>query len=236
MTDTNSTSGGRDVTTIPSENPSQEELKQICAEIKENFDFDVEVKPTTFHFKATKDDNGVTTKREPLELAVPYPTVSGIAKIIESGGKGLELLRDAIEKVIVARARQLISDDIELNATNFPTDQLSWEAIANLPKPERTGGGIPKEVWEEFAADYIDAMPGITGKEEEKVRNAAKLHVQKYSTIKTNKPVLRALQEQLAIYAEKAPNAEEFVACIEFLDNKIEGLLNVSEEELLEAL
>ena len=216
----------------PSVIPTAEELTAICAGIKETMNFDVDVKPTTFRFKTTKDGD-VEVKRDALELPIPYPSMNGLLAIIEGGGKGLELLLDAIESVITQQARSLISDDWDINATNVPTDKLSWEFIANMPKAERSGGGIAKEVWEDFGTDYIKTMPEVTGKSTEQITNASKLLVTKFANCKTNMPVLGLLVEQLALYLEHSTRAEEFSSGVAFLVDKADKLMNTSPEELL---
>jgi hypothetical protein len=218
-------------------NPSKEDMAGITEHINANFDFDVNSKAVTFNFKKSKDkDSGIITERKPVQLAVPYPSVQGILTILEAGGKGLELLIDAMETVVNSATRDLLYEDLTITASTLPVDKLSWEHIANIPKVQRRGGGIPKEVWEAFGADYVEVMPEATGKTEEQCANAAKLLVNKLSTVKTNKEVINFLVGVLATYAEHSPNIAEFSECVEFLLSKAEGLLNVSEEELLAAL
>lgn len=213
--------------------PTAEELAGICADIKANFNANVNVKPITFRFKTTKDEDGIEYKRDPLELPIPVPSVQGVIDILEKGGKELELLMDAIESVVVQTARSMISDDVKLNATNLPVNKLSWESIANMPKAERSGGGISKEVWEDFANDYIKVMPEAAGKTVDQVTRAAKLLQGKFAAVKTNIPVLEMLSGQLAIYVENSKRADEFTGCVEFLIDKADKLVNTTPEELL---
>lgn len=218
---------------IEAVNPTPEEMTSIVEGIKVNFDFDVNVKPVAFNFKKSKDKStGIETVREALQLAVPYPSVQGILSILEVGGKQLDLLIEAVEGVVTSRARDLISEDIKLNAGNFPVDKLSWSAIANMPKVARRGGGIPKETWEAFSQSYLEVMPELTGKSVEQISNATKLIMSKFSAIKTNENVLNFMVEQLSIYGT-TPDAEEYEACISFLQDKAETFLNVTDEELL---
>lgn len=221
---------------IAAVNPTEEEMKELCAKIKEAYPGHVDLSSVQFNFKKTKDkDTGIETVRQPLQLAVPYPSVQGIIHILETGGKGLELLVDAVKAVVDAQVRSLINDDYTLNASTLPVEQLAWEFIANLPKAQR-GGGIPKEVWEAFTKDYCEVMPAVTGKTLEQVANAAKILAGKLNAVKTNEPVLTLLVDQLAIYTENSPNIEEYQACVTFLLDKAESYLNVSEEELLAKL
>lgn len=219
---------------IPAQNPTTEEMKEICTNIKVDYNFKIDTRAVNFNFKKSKDKmTGIETLREAVQLAIPYPSMEGIVDILESGGKGLELLVEAIEGIVNAAARDLLNEDTALNAANFPVNKLSWEFIANIPRAQRKGGGIPKEVWEGFAQDYVEVMPEVTGKTIEQVANAAKILVAKLSQVRTNEAVLQLLVSQLALYAEHSPNVEEYQECVSFLLNKADTYLNVSEEELL---
>lgn len=219
---------------ISVQNPTPEEMTGIMESITVNYDFDVVTKPVNFNFKKSKDKvTGIETIRNSVQLAIPYPSIEGIVAILEKGEKGLELLVEAIEAVVNSAARELLQEDVTLNASSFPVDKISWEFIANLPKAQRRGGGIPKETWEGFAQDYVEVMPEITGKTIEQVANAAKILASKLTQVRTNEPVLQLLVSQLAVYAENSSNIEEYQDCVAFLLNKADTYLNVSEEELL---
>lgn len=229
---------------IEVENPSTEEMEVITSGIKANYAFDVDVKPINFTFKKSKDkDTGIETVRNAVQLPIPYVSVQGLIDIIEGASvedgqpnKGLALLMEAAEGIVNTAARNILYEDTALNAANFPIERISWEAIANLPKAQRRGGGIPKEVWEAFATDYCEVMPNATGKTMDQVAGAAKILQSKFSAVKTNLPVLNLLVEQIAVYADSSENAGDYTDCIEFLLEKADTLLNVSEEELLAAL
>ena len=202
-------------------------------EVQANFDNKVDTKNVKFHFK--KDQLG--NKRDTVELdKLPVPSVEGIVEILQAGGKQLELLLSAVAEVVIAQARSILNDNETMTAATFPLDQLSWEAIANMPEAEKRGRGIPKELWEQFANDYITVMPALTGKTAEQVGNAAKLFLNKFQAVKTNKQVLGYLQEQLAIYISNSSNAEEFADCVKFLNDKAETLLAADDSALLNNL
>lgn len=225
---------GTKQTVIAVDNPTKEEMAVLMEGITVNYDFNVIVKPVDFNFKKSTDKaTGIETVRKPVQLAIPYPSMDGIVAILEGGGKGLELLVEAMESVVNTQARDMLYDDLTLNAATFPVDKLSWDFISKLPKAQRRGGGIPKETWEGFGQDYVDVMPEITGKSVEQIANAAKILVSKLQQVRTNEPVLTLLVGQLAIYTENTPNLEEFQECVEFLLGKADTFLNVSEEELL---
>ena len=139
----------------------------------------------------------------------------------------------AVADVVASQARSILNDNETMTAANFPLEQTIWEFIANMPDAEKRGRGIPKETWEEFAADYLSVMPGITGKTEEQVTLAAKLFITKFNSVKTNKPVVKKLKEQLAIYLNGSPNAEQYIDCVKFLDEKADALLAADEAAML---
>lgn len=213
---------------------SQESAVEIQNPINANYNKFVDEKEVKFNFRTTKDEaTGLESKRPSVELKLPVPSVEGVIAILESGGKGLELLLEAVGEVVVSRAREIVSDKEDISAANFPYPELLWETIANLPKAERKGRGIPKEVWEDFSKDYITTMPAVTGKSAEQIGNAAKILLNKFAAVKANKPILALLKGQLGMYLNSSPNAEQFSDCVEFLLQKAETLLNTDEEELL---
>jgi len=209
-------------------------VESLVPKVQANFDNTVDVQEVNFSFrKVTDEKTGVEYKRPTITLPVLKPSVEGLVKILETGGKGLELLLEAAADVVISRARELINESEDITAESFPYEELLWDKIASLPKAERRGGGIPKETWEEFIKDYIAIMPSLTGKTMDKVENAARNFANKFAAVKTNKKVLGLLVDQLGIYTEGATNAEQFVECINFLTEKADKLMNMSEEELL---
>lgn len=214
-----------------------EAKEKLHTEIKANFNNLVDVNETSFHFRKVKDaETGIETKRPTVTIPVPAPSVEGLIAIIEAGGKGLELLIEAARDKVLEQAREYINDTTDVTSDNFPYSNLAWDFIANLPKAERRGGGIAKELWEDFAADYVEIMPGLTGKSKDKIEVAAKIFVSKFANAKTNKPVLKVLEGQLAIYLENTTKAEQFAPVIEWLSSKLETLIKTDETNLLLAL
>jgi hypothetical protein len=216
------------------------------AQIKAKFNNKVDVKETNFFFRKVKNEvknpetgevSIVETKRPTVTIPVPVPSVEGIIAILESDNqKQLDLLLEAVANVVIDQAREKVNEKEDINAENFPYETLAWDFIANLPKAERRGGGISKELWDDFEADYIAIMPALTGKKEDAVKNAARIFKAKFQGAQTNKPVLKVLEGQLGIYAANTAQGEQLTPCIEFLTNKLEKLLNTDESALLAAL
>lgn len=199
-----------------------------------NFDNTVDTVSVKFNFRKVKDEQtGLETKRPSIELPLKLLTVEGIVQVFQAGGKQLDLLVEAVRDVQLSRAREIVNEKEDITAENFPYDALSWDAIANLPKAERRGGGIDKETWAEFAKDYIAIMPSLTGKTVEQVTNASKILLNRLQAVKNSKPHLKLLKEQLAIYANSSPNAEQFADCVSFLVEKAETFLSMDDAALL---
>lgn len=230
--------------TAPTQTP-EEKAKQDAAaaaanaelhtKIKANFNNKVDVLDTNFHFRKVKDpETKIETKRATVALPVPSLSMEGIIDILENGSaKAQELLLEAVRDKVLEQAREIVNDNEGINAANFPYEKLGWDFIANLPKAERRGGGIAKELWDDFAKDYVEIMPGITGKTKESVELAAKVFTSKFANAKTNKPVLKLLEQQLGIYINHTTQGEQFAPVVEWLSNKLETLINTDETSLL---
>lgn len=204
----------------------------------------VVAKPYKFSFKTVilKDESGAEigkSKRPTVELTLPIPTIHGAVAALEAGGNQAALLLEAMESIVTRRARELVDENENISQENFPFDQITWESIANLPPSEKKGRGIPKEVWDDFSADYIAVMPTLTGKTANQVTRAAEILVDRFNKIrgsKDYKKIVRVLLDQLAIYINNAPNAEQYVDCVSFLTEKGKKILEAEEVSLLEAL
>jgi len=199
------------------------------SDIQANHDTMVDTKEFTFHFKKDKLGN----KRPSVELKLPVPSVEGIISILEKGGKELELLQEAIYDVIRGQAATIVSDDEKVTQATFPTAQVLWSAIANLAKADRRSSAIAAEVWEAFAKDYIETMPGVTGKSVEAVTNATVVYLKKFAIVKTNKDVISKLKDQLALYMEHSKQVEQFQDILELLVSKADSYLSANDVELL---
>lgn len=189
-------------------------------------------KPVAFHFR--KDDK-TGIKRDSIELHVDVPTAEGLAEVFNEGGRGLQKVLMLMEDAICEHIRKVLSTNKTLTAATFPMDQATWQAFVDVPDAEAAARGIPKALWDEFKKDYIAVMPTLIGKSVEAVTTAAKILIDnRFSNVKTDKPVVSKLQEYLAIYATKAPNAASFAACITALDDKATALLAAESSDLLD--
>lgn len=189
----------------------------------------IDYRDATFNFRKVKnEETGVESKRDSVSVKLAIPSVEGIVKILQEGGKGLELLQSAVENTIMDYARQQLADDPKLTSENFPADLITWDAIANLPESERKGRGIAKEVWEDFIKSYIENMPAIIGKPVEVVKKQASILAQKFQPLKNHEKkneLLPKFVEMLTLYVSGAPDAEQFSAPIEFLIKKAEQFM-----------
>lgn len=211
-------------------NEGQEVTAQVPREIHVNADKTVDFVKASFRFKKDKLGN----KRENVELDnLPLPSYEGIVGILEKGGKELELLRDAMYDVVRGVVSDWVGADDKNTAKTFDPAQWTWEKIANMPKEDRRSVTIPEEVWKAFAEDYLNVMPGATGKSKEAVANAVEVYLKKFSIVKTNKPVLQKLKEQLGIYMETSKNAENYEEILELLTRRLDTYLAADDVQAL---
>lgn len=217
------------------------------------FDKTLDAKDFKFRFKKDKLGN----QRPTVEIKAGVPSVEGIISILEKGGKGLELLQDALYDVVRSAIANDVADDEKFAQATADTATLtlkevtgkdaagkeivvettlpkySWEAIANQPREDRRASLIPEETWTDFAKSYQAIMPGVTGKSAEAVANATVVYLKKFSIVKSNKEVLSKLKDQLALYVENAKDAEQFQEVIDLLLKKVDTYLGANEVEQL---
>lgn len=186
---------------------------------------------TKFSFKKDKETG---TKRPTLELYMPIPTMDGIINGL-ADEKVAKLIQELVAAEVLKAAREQISDDKSPvnNQLDLDVSKLTLEYLANMPAAERRGGGISKEVWAAFEADYNNIMPEITKRTPEQVANASKLFVMRLQPCKTRKETLSFLQGMLELYVANTENLEDFQAVVEFLNEKIETFLAADESSLL---
>lgn len=195
--------------------------------ITPNVDNTVDLKDFKFRFKKDKLGN----QRPSVELKCPVPSIEGIVAILEKGGKGLELLQEVVSDTVRNALASFVAEDEKISQATVPFDKLTWEAIATAPRAERKS--IADDVWESFAKDYIDVMPGVTGKSVEAITNATVVYLKKFSIVKSNKEVLAKLKEQLGLYIEHTKKGEEFTEVLELLTSKVDTYLKANDVELL---
>ncbi len=185
--------------------------------------------------KAKDEEGNVTeTKRDSIKLHFPVPSYEDIIAMIEAGTaegatevakNNLQLITDSLFNTVFEVAVSLAKENTSLTSANFPMDELDWAKIANAPEAERKSRGISKEEWADFAEDYISAMPALTGKDEERVKRAVAMFINKFGPIKSDKKSIAVLRDQLVVYAEQAPNAGNSFKVIEFLLKKADALI-----------
>jgi len=173
-------------------------------------------------------------RRQAFKLVIPAPTLEGV-KLALKEEKQREYILDLIAADIYRAARlQVDSDEKPVNSSEeLDLNLITLEHIANEPAAERRGAGISKETWEEFSKDYQAIMPDLTSRKPEVIQNQVLIFLKRCQTVKTNKPVLKFLKEQLAMWAVHTDRLEDFTDIVEFLDRKIDLFLSTEDEALL---
>jgi hypothetical protein len=192
-----------------------------------NVDATLDNKDFRFRFKKDKLGN----QRQAVELKLPVPNAQGVIAILEAGGKSLELLLEVIADTVRTAAASIVSDDEKVSQESFPLEKITWNAIATQPRAERTK--IADELWEAFGKDYIDIMPSVTNKSAEAVGNAVSVYLKKFAQVKSNKPVLAKLKEQLGLYMEHTKSGDQFQEILDLLISKVDAYLSANDVELL---
>lgn len=189
----------------------------------------------SFRFRKDKDTG---TQRPSIKVNLAVPNVDGLVEIITNGvgedgkfSRELELLFESMADTIRFAATDIINTDENVTSDNFPYHKVTWSAIANTDKSDRSS--ISEDKWKSFVEDYVAIMPALTNKKLEQVVNATKVYVKKLLLIKTNKQLLRQLQEQFTIYVAATKNAEEFSDIIELLTRKFKIYLEANETEAI---
>lgn len=208
----------------PLEGKGAEEINKLHVNIERP---NIVSREMTFSFRKTKNELGEEIKRPTIKLDLPVLTIDGLVDSLSSDIKVQNFVLDLIADAVKSAAKDQVDDENNPVNTQEELDltKLQIGYLASQPKAERTGGGISKEVWEAWAADYIDVMVSATNAKEDHVKNAVGIFVKRYAPVKSHKPVLTKLRERLAIYATNTKNLEEFAEVVEYLDKRAETLL-----------
>lgn len=209
-----------------------------------NFDNTLDSQEFKFRFKTDKLGN----TRQAFKIDAKVPSVEGIMEILGKGGNGLKMLLDVCADTLRGAVAADVSENEKFDqavydssviklkqedGTEIEVHRYSWEGIANLPKEDRRS--IPAEAWEAFSKAYLEIMPAVANKTQEQVGNAIQVYVKKFAQVKTNKPVLSQLKQQLALFIENCKNADDFVEILELLDRKADEYLKSDDVEKLVA-
>ncbi len=195
------------------------------------------MKEEKFGFRTVEEENKelgekFKSKRPDVKLAIPIPTLRGIAVALHDPQQQ-EYILGLVADAIISAARSQISDKNKPvnKQEELDLSKLTLEYLANEPKAERKGYGISEETWEAFKKDYISIMPEIVNRDVTKVTNVAIIFEKRLGPVRTNKPVLKALENYLHLWAQHSPNIEEFTPIYELLNSKFETYLNLTDED-----
>lgn len=202
-----------------------------------NFDKTVDQVSMKFRFKKDKLGN----QRPSFEIQAHVPSVEGIIQILQTGGKGLEYLQELLAAGVRDAIAVDVGDNESFNQDTYNSATITingvqlhkynWEAIANAPREDRRS--IAAEVWEGFAADYVETMVASAGKTKEQAALATTVYLKKFSQVKSNKEIVSKLKDQLGIYMETSKKAEEYSDVLDLLLRKADALLKADEAVIL---
>jgi hypothetical protein len=192
-----------------------------------------ELTDVNYFFKKDKLGN----KRETVSLKIPYLTIDGLIEALQDEKQQAFILATVNDQIYNAGRWQVGDENKPVNKQDeLDMSKMTLKFLAEMEPTERRGGGIAKEVWEAFGADYAAVMQPLTGKTQENIDNAVALLLKKFQPVKSSKKVVQFLKDQLSLWFQNTQNAEEFQECYEFLDKKAETLLQADEAALLASL
>lgn len=193
--------------------------------VNPSFDKFVDMKDFKFRFRKDKLEN----QRPAVELQAGVPSVEGFVAILEAGGKQLELLQEAACGIIRGALQNYVSDNENAAQDTIDWSKFTWEAIANQAPADRRSSAISEEAWNDFVTEYIQIMPGITGKSPEAVTNACIVYKKKFAQIKTDKVSLAKLKDQLTLFIGHTRNGEQHQEVLDMLIQKCDALLKADD-------
>lgn len=183
-----------------------------------------------FRFKKDKLGN----KRANVTINARVLTLDGLVDVLNRGDeKEVALVMDQVNQAFRDVLAEKVGDDESFDQAKYDGLNLTWAAIANMPKEDRRVSSIPKEVWDAFVADYMAIMPALTKTSAEANTIACDIYVKKMAPARSNKPVLERLKMRLALYIENSQKAEEFQEILEVLLRRIETYLKAETPELV---
>lgn len=193
---------------------------------------------TTYKFKAPRKDKSgkpptdalgqPIPARAPVTLTYPVPTWEAVAQFVRSDEKHKVWLLDVLQDVVKNTVKEQVYDDSSpLNEQNeLKINQLTLDYLSTIPKAERTGRGIAKEIWEAWAEDYKSVMIGIGQREAIKIGNAADALVKKFNPVRTNRKLVEFLRNELNIWADATQNFDDYIEIFEFLKGRANDIIN----------
>jgi len=151
--------------------------------------------------------------------------------------KPKQFLLDCLAEVVYAQAKEQITDETidKIREEGFNLAELDWTYIANIPPGVRGASGIPKELWTEFAKDYVETMVHH-GKTLEKAELGAKWLQAKLIPVRFNTKVLNGLKQNMALWSAHSPSEGKFIKIYEYLMNKLDEFLATDEDVLANSI
>lgn len=206
-----------------------------------------------FHFKTEKLRNekgeviGNGKKHPSVEIALPIPSLQLLATFLADPAKyakECELLRSTVLDQVYRVARGQINDfrekqpEATVTAASLNYDKLSWTAIANMPKSERSSSVPSDEDIKEFLDSYLATMPAALDKPKKNIENHVACFQAGFKKQRSQKDILEMFVNALAVYVTQAGDAavEEHLEVIEYFQNKLTKLLKTEEKITMDDL
>lgn len=210
------------------------------------------MKGELMHFRKEKvldaegKEIGEAFKHPSVTIPLPLPTREQVLAIFSDDTKLAEqkFILDAIYDEFYLQAREQINDAREQNKDNnefrvtpnvIDYSKLTITALANMPASER-GNKVSEEDMKAFLADYMAVMPSALNKEASKVKAQAGLLEKELRTVKTDKPVLKVMEQCITVWANATGSMEEHQQVYERLVGRIKRYLQAEPKKLMDSI
>lgn len=183
----------------------------------------VVAEPVKFNFRENKETK---VKRPALELVVPKITTDAVANYLMSEDtKVVSLVLETLQGVINGHVRSYVDSDENFSqeALQVLVDEgkISFEAIANLPRAERSA--VTNADLEEFSKVYFKLSQTLLGKSEPQASAAVVVFNSRIKKIAGNPAALAKVESDLAKFLELADQEviSEHERALNYLISKI---------------
>lgn len=173
-----------------------------------------------------RENKETKVKRPSVELQVPEITVASVAEYLQSDDqKVVSLVTDTIQGVLNSYIRGFVDNDTDFSQETLDKlieeGKISIEAIANLPKSERST--LTNADLEEFGKVYFRLSQQLLGKTESQATAAVVVFNSRIKKIAGNPAALDKVEADLSKFLELADEevVTEHEKALSYLINKI---------------
>tara|TARA_Y100001968_G_C19454458_1_gene771717 strand:- start:33951 stop:34556 length:606 start_codon:yes stop_codon:yes gene_type:complete len=192
----------------------------------------------TYNFRKDKETG---YKRPTVEVVFAVPSAAGLIELLTNGSEKVkDFIVEAAYAPLNSYIRSFVDENPEFNQDTLDAlaaeGKLTLEALANLPKSERSV--LTKVDLEAFAKDFITVMATASDRTEKQLQMAAGLFIDRFKQVAGDTAVLQKLVGYLETFVTNAPEdvLETHERVVKYLMDKVAELTEKSEVVTADAL